>query len=131
MSYLDFEEYQKLGGRASEDKFTNFYMKAEALLENITNNFYIRNDITADVKFRSSRFKKALVAQINYFTEMDADTFESLNKMPQSFQIGSTSISNGSRYNSSGANESKSLVPDDVFVFLEGTGLLYRGVRSC
>ncbi|MEO1772988.1 hypothetical protein [Candidatus Enterococcus ferrettii] len=64
MSYLSFEDYQKLDGRASEEKFNHFYMKAEALLENITNNFYIRNDITADVEFRSSRFKKALVAQI-------------------------------------------------------------------
>lgn len=131
MSYLDFEKYEKLGGRASEEKFNQFYLKAESLLDNITNYFYGINDITKDIAFRADRFKKALVAQINYFNEMDADTFESLNRAPQSFQIGSTSISNGSRYNAAGTNESKPLVPDDVFIYLEGTGLLYRGVRSC
>lgn len=131
MSYFDFEEYEKLGGRASEEKFNHFYMKAAALLDNITNYFYGINDITKDIDFRADRFKKALAAQINYFAEMDADTFESLNKAPQSFQIGSTSISNGSRYNAAGTNESKPLIPDDVFIYLEGTGLLYRGVRSC
>lgn len=131
MSYLDFEEYEKLGGRASEEKFNYFYLKAETLLNNITNNFYIKNDVTEDIDFRSSRFKRALLAQINYFNEMDADTFESLNKMPQTIQIGSTTVSNSSRYNAGGTNESKPLVPDDVFIYLEGTGLLYRGVQSC
>jgi len=131
MSYFDFEEYKKLGGRASEEKFKQFYLKAEVVLNNITNNFYVKNDITKDIAFRADRFKKALASQINYFAEMDADTFESLNKAPQSFQIGSTSISNGSRYNAAGTNESKPLVPDDVFICLEGTGLLYRGVCSC
>lgn len=131
MSYFDFEEYKKLGGRASEEKFNHFYMKAAALLDNITNYFYGISDITKDIAFRADHFKKALVAQINYFSEMDADTFESLNKAPQTFSAGRTSVSNGSRYNSSGANESKSLVAEDVYIYLEGTGLLYRGVDSC
>lgn len=131
MSYLDFEDYKKLGGRAEKEKFDRFYMKAEALLDNVTNNFYVKNDITNDIAFRTDRFKKALAAQINYFTEMDADTFESLNKAPQTIQIGSTTVSNGSRYNAAGANESKPLIPDDVFIHLEGTGLLNRGVRLC
>lgn len=131
MSYLDFKEYEKLGGRASEEKFNHFYLKAEILLDISTNNFYIKNDITKDNAFRTDRFKKALTAQINYFTEMDADTFESLNKAPQTVQIGSTTVSNGSRNNAVGLNENKPLVPDDVFICLEGTGLLYRGVQSC
>lgn len=62
------------------------------------------------------------------FNEMDADTFEPLNKAPQMIQIGSTTVSNGSRHNAAGSNESKPLVPDDVFIYLEGTGLLYRSV---
>lgn len=131
MSYLDFEEYEKLGGKAKEDKFDSFYLKASALLDNVTNYHYIKNELSKDVDFRRDRFKLALVAQINYFNEMNADTFESLNKMPQTIQIGSTTISNSSRYNAGGTNESKPLVPDDVFIYLEGTGLLYRGVQSC
>ncbi|MGM0238421.1 hypothetical protein [Enterococcus sp. AZ103] len=131
MSYMNFKDYEKLDGRASEEKFNLYYPKAAILLDNITNNFYLKKDIIKDISFRSERFKRALVAQINYFTEMDADTFESLNKAPQSVQIGSTNVSNVSRYNASGSNESKALVPDDVFIYLEGTGLLYRGVPSC
>ncbi|MDB1652573.1 hypothetical protein PMU66_02645 [Enterococcus durans] len=53
---------------------------------------------------------------------------ESINNAPQSFSAGRTSISNASRYNPSGENESKPLVSEDIYIYLEGTGLLYRGV---
>lgn len=131
MKYLEYKEYEELGGKATNERFDSFYPKASVLLDNITDYRYIKNDLDKDVDFRKKRFKTALVAQINYFDEMDADTFESLNKGPQSVQIGSTTVSNGSRYNATGSNESKPLVPDDVYICLEGTGLLYRGVGSC
>ena len=131
MKYLEFKEYEELGGKATNKRFVSFYPKASVLLDNVTDYRYIKNDLTKDIDFRKNRFKMALVAHINYFDEMDADTFESLNKMPQTIQIGSTTVSNGSRYNAAGANESKPLVPDDVYICLEGTGLLYRGVDSC
>lgn len=129
MKYLEYKEYEELGGKATNERFDSFYPKASVLLDNVTDYRYIKNDLDKDVDFRKNRFKMALVAQINYFDEMDADTFESLNKGPQSVQIGSTTVSNGSRYNAAGSNESKPLVPDDVYICLEGTGLLYRGVQ--
>lgn len=130
MSYLTFEEYQTLTQSADESRqlFETNLAKASAVLDNITNNFYHFNDLSTDVPFRVMRFKQALCAQIGYFNELGANTFEAINKAPQSFTLGRTSISNGSRYNASGENESKSLVAEDVYIYLEGTNLLYRGV---
>lgn len=134
MDYLTFEEYKELTEKGDESKtnFDKYYRKAAAVIDNITNRFYQFNKIDEDkISFRVQQFKLALSSQIEFFSEMGVDTFESLNKSPQSFSAGRTSISNGSRYNSSGANESKSLVAEDIYIYLEGTGLLYRGVDSC
>lgn len=130
MSYLTFEEYQQLTQSADDERklFETNLAKASAVLDNITNNFYQFNDLATDVSFRATRFKQALCAQIGYFNELGANTFEAINKAPQSFTLGRTSISNGSRYNASGENGSKSLVAEDVYIYLQGTNLLYRGV---
>lgn len=134
MAYLTFEEYKELTGTTDDKKeqFNANLSKASAVVDSITNNFYHFNDLATDkVKFRAERFKLALCAQIDYFIEMGGNTFEAVNKSPQSFSLGRTSISGGSRYNASGENESKKLVPEDIFIYLEGTGLLYRGVARC
>ncbi|EOH71012.1 hypothetical protein [Enterococcus malodoratus] len=134
MSYLTFDEFKSITGKTDDYKktFEQFYSKAASVIDNITNRFYQMNKIDEDsVAFRVNQFKLALCSQIEYFGELGADTFESINKAPQTFSAGRTSVSNGSRYNSSGANESKSLVAEDIYIYLEGTGLLYRGVDSC
>ena len=131
MAYITFDEYKELTGATGDkvDKFNANLSKASAVIDNITNNFYQFNDLKTDkVTFRANRFKLALCAQIDYFIEVGGNTYEGINKAPQSFSLGRTSISNGSRYNASGSNESKSLVADDVYIYLEGTGLLYKGV---
>lgn len=134
MPYLTYEEFKKLTGKEdiSDKDFEKFLPKSSAVLDSVTNNFYQFNDITDDrIAFRADRFKLALCSQICYFHEVGADTFEGINKAPQSVSIGSTSISNGSRYGSGGQAESKSIVAEDIFIYLEGTGLLHRGVLSC
>lgn len=134
MSYITFEEFKKITGKSDkyEETFNKYERKAAAVIDNITNQFYQLNKIDEDsILFRVERFKLALCSQIEYFGELGADTFEGINKAPQTFSAGRTSVSNGSRYNSSGANESKSLVAEDIYIYLEGTGLLYRGVDSC
>ncbi|MGH1802032.1 hypothetical protein ABE895_15290 [Enterococcus avium] len=134
MDYLSFDEFKKITGKTDdyEDTFKQFYLKAAAVIDNITNRFYQLHKIDEDpIAFRVDQFKLALCSQIEYFGELGAATFESINKAPQTFSAGRTSVSNGSRYNSSGANESKSLVAEDIYIYLEGTGLLYRGVDSC
>lgn len=134
MSYITFNEFKSITGKTDdyEKTFEQFYSKAAAVIDNITNRFYQLHKIDEDpVTFRVDQFKLALCSQIEYFGELGAATFESINRAPQTFSAGRTSVSNGSRYNSSGANESKSLVAEDIYIYLEGTGLLYRGVDSC
>lgn len=134
MAYLTYDEFKTLTGKEdiSDKDFEKFLPKASAVLDSVTNNFYQFNDITDDrIAFRVNRFKLALCSQICYFHEVGADTFEGINKNPQSVSIGSTSISNGSRYSSGGQAESKNLEAEDLYIYLSGTGLLYRGVDRC
>lgn len=134
MSYIDFEEFKELTGATDEyrENFDKYLAKATAVIDNVTNHFYQFHNIETDkVAFRVHQFKLALCVQVVYFGELGADTYESINNAPQSFSAGRTSISNASRYNPSGNNESKSLTAEDVYLYLEGTGLLYRGVSSC
>ena len=134
MAYITFDEYKELTAAANDnvDKFNTNLSKASAVIDNITNNFYQFNDLETDkVKFRADRFKLALCAQIDYFIEVGGNTSEAVNKAPQSFSVGRTSISSGSRNNASGQNETNQLVAKDVYIYLEGTGLLYRGVARC
>ena len=134
MAYITFDEYKELAAAANDnvDKFNANLSKASAVIDNITNNFYQFNDLETDkVKFRANRFKLALCAQIDYFIEVGGNTFEAVNKAPQSFSVGRTSISSGSKINASGQNENNQLVAEDVFIYLEGTSLLYRGVARC
>ncbi len=128
MSYLTLEEFKDLSNaEIDEEEFEKLIKKASAILNNITSHFYVKNDIEKDNEWRVKQFKQALCAQIEYFDELGATTFESMNKAPQSFSAGRTSVTNASRTNSN-ENEGKSLVAEDVYVFLEGTGLLYAGV---
>lgn len=133
MSYLTFEEFKELSGKNDEFKETYemYLAKATSVIDSVTQYFYQINKIDEDtIKFRVKQFKLALCAQIIYFGELGSDTYESVNNTPQSFSAGRTSVSNSSRYNPSGQNESKSLVADDIYIYLEGTGLLYRGRGS-
>lgn len=129
MPYLTYEEFQKLTDTEIDDKtFNSLIKKASAVLNAETSYFYVKNDIEKDNEWRVNQFKQALCAQIEYFDELGATTFEGMNSAPQTFSAGRTSVSNASRYKTSGQNESKPLVAEDVYVFLSGTGLLYRGV---
>lgn len=129
MNYLMYAEYETLTGNAIEEvDFNKLLPKSTAILNNVTNHFYVSNDILKDNPWRVNQFKLALCSQIEYFKGLGATTFEGINSTPQTFSAGRTSVSNSSRYNPSGANESKPLISEDALMFLEGTGLLYAGV---
>lgn len=129
MSYLNFEEFEDLTkSDISVTDFDKLLPKACAVLDHATNHHYSRVDIETDNPWRVSQFKRALCAQIEYFYETGASTYEGINNEPQSFTAGRTTVTNASRFNPSGANESKPLVAEDVYIYLEGTGLLYRGI---
>lgn len=129
MPYLTFEEYKEFGFTdLEEEKFNKLIRKASDVIDAITRFFYQFNNIDDDVKFRRNQFKKAVGAQVEYFNDIGGTTFEGINNAPQTFQAGRTAVSNTSRFNSGGKNESKSLVAEDVWMYLAETGLLYRGV---
>lgn len=131
MAYITYEEFMKaVGNEIDAETFNKLLPKSSAILDNITNHFYVKNDIGTDNTWRVGSFKQALCAQIEYFNELGATTFEGINSTPQTFSAGRTSVSNSSRYNPGGENESKSLVAEDVYIYLEGTGLLYSGIGA-
>jgi hypothetical protein len=129
MSYLTYKEFKELNSAdVDEETFNKLLLKASAILDNITNHFYVKNDIEKDNTWRVKKFKQALCSQIEYFNELGATTFEGINSTPQTFTAGRTSVSNASRHNPSRENETKSLIAEDVYIYLEGTGLLNRAV---
>lgn len=131
MAYLTFEEFKDLSeAEVDQTTFDKLLPKASAVLDNMTNHFYARVDIENDNSWRVNQFKRALSTQIEYFNELGATTFESINNSPQTFSAGRTSVSNASRYKPNGTNESKRLVAEDVYIYLEGTGLLFSGVST-
>jgi len=130
MPYLSFAEFKDLAPQIDieESEFNSLLRKASAVLNNITSYFYVKNDMEKDNSWRVKQFKKALCAQIEYFHEVGSTTSEGINSAPRSFTAGRTTVTNDSRYKTSGENETKSLISDDVFIYLEGTGLLFTGV---
>lgn len=129
MAYLTYDEFKELSDADIDDQaFNSLINKASAVLNSITGFFYVRNDLEQDNLWRSRQFKQALCAQIEYFHEVGSTTFEGINQAPQSFSAGRTSVTNTSRFKAGGENESKSMVAEDVYIYLSGTGLLYAGV---
>lgn len=132
MAYLTLEEFHRysLSDGLTEEEFKKLLPRASSILDVHTNNFYVFNDLNDDFEYRANRFKQAVAAQIQYFVETGATSHYTLNQRPQSFSAGRTSVTNSSSYNPRGQNESLSLVAEEVYLLLEGTGLLYRGVNS-
>lgn len=129
MPYLTYSEYMSyLFAEVDEVEFNRLLIRASDVLDNVTSDYYQLNVLETDIPFRRNKFKKAVACQIEYFNELGATTFEGINNSPQSFSAGRTSVSNASRYNPGGANESKPIEAEEVFIYLTGTGLLYAGI---
>lgn len=124
MAYLTYEEMKELSGLdIDENTFEKLLPKASAVLDHITNHFYVWNNINEDNEWRVKQFKQALCAQIEFFNELGSTTYESIKRIPQTFSAGRTSVTH-----QTGKAEGRSLVAEDVYIFLEGTGLLFAGV---
>jgi len=124
MPYLTYEEYLDFGFAEIENaEFQRLLPKASDVIDSITRYFYRYNDIEKDVPFRREQFKKAVACQIEYFHDKGATSTHGIN-VPLSVQIGRTNISTGE------ANQKRinSIIAPDVFMYLKGTGLLYRGI---
>lgn len=130
MYYLTYEEYKDMGlnPKTTEEEFDRYYRYASSTLEVETRHFYTKYDFSTDNEWRKKQYKKALVAQIDYYIEAGAMTLEGLNNEAQSVQVGRTSLSQVSNFNASGSNEKKETIAHEAIMFLTGTGLLYRGI---
>mgnify|MGYP001217434147 FL=1 len=128
MAYLTYDEYIQLGfAEIEKTEFDRLLPKASDVINSVTRDFYVFNDIEDDVPFRRERFKKAVAAQIEYFHDMGATSSHGLNE-PSTVTIGRTTVSRGYRGGSQ-EDAQANIVSDDAFMYLSGTGLLYRGVR--
>lgn len=127
MAYLTELEISKVLTDGTDTQKADYVEKAEAVLDSVTQHFYRFRDIETDVPFRRDQFKKALLSQLKYFNTLGTTDFDEIFNQPESFSVGRTSISGGG--DDEGGN-SRSPIAADVFMYLEGTGLLYRGVSS-
>ncbi|VDG98904.1 Uncharacterised protein [Lysinibacillus sphaericus] len=128
MTYLTHEEYSAMPfvDLPVED-FTKLVERAGDAVDSITSNFYQFTALESDFPIRRDKFKKAVACQIEYFHEMGATNSHGLNE-PGSVTIGRTSMSTSTKANATNQEPQNSLISDDVYMYLQGTGLLYRGI---
>src|SRR5690625_1817988 len=133
MSYLSYSECKELAQDIEllEREFEQLLLKASDVLDNDTSHFYALYDIVKDNSCRVKQFKKALCAQIESFNEVGSTTYEGINSTPRSFTAGRTTVTNDSRYKTSGENESRPLISNINFLYIDGTGLLFAAVSLC
>ncbi|MGE8004040.1 hypothetical protein [Lysinibacillus sp. NPDC093216] len=129
MPYLTYEEYQEIGfSDVTVDDFPKLERKASDVLDSITRDFYQLNDLDSDFPLRRDKFKKAVVAQIDYFYDMGATSSHGIQE-PATVQIGRTTLSSSAKGSSSTQSAENSLVSKDALMYLRNTGLLYRGIE--
>lgn len=128
MPYLTHDEYTEFGFQPIEQvEFDRLVKRASDVLDHVTRNFYQFNELEKDIEFRRTKFKKAVASQVAYFYDMGATSSHGLNE-PGTVTIGRTTVSSGVRGSSSHEEQKNSIVSDDVYIYLSGTGLLYRGI---
>ena len=129
MAYLTFEEFQsKSQVDLTQEDFDKYLGRSSDLLDYLTSYFYVANDMMLVNPWINDQFRKALVAQIEYFNEIGSTSFESMNNKPQSFSAGRTSVTQNQR--NSNQQITKELVAEEVYIYLSGTGLLFSGVNT-
>lgn len=126
MTYLSYEEFDNFKiGEVDVIEFDKFINKACDVIDSVTNFYYQHNNLENDISFRKIQFKKAIAAQVKYFSDLGGSSIEEIQSA-QSVTIGRTSISKGS--NSHSKQEKQSLTSEDALMYLKSTGLLYTGI---
>ncbi len=126
MPYLTYDKYIEFGfDEIEETEFKKLLPKASDVIDGITRHFYQFNDLETDHEFRKKQFKKAIAAQVEHFHELGGTSSSTINS-PLNFQAGRTQVSMGAN----NQREANKLISKDVYMYLNGTGLLYRGVAT-
>lgn len=126
MDYLTDDDLKAVNV-ADESLLDKAIQKAEELLDVNTRYYYDTHSFDDDVDWRKKAVKRALLAQVEYFIETGETTAEGINSMPQSVSIGRTSVTT---VHGNSAKKTKSLLCEEFYLHLSGTGLLYKGIGS-
>ena len=127
MPYIDYQFYidEFKGVSLSEDVFNNLVGRASDLIDQVTN--YKIETIGFDNLYPAyqQRVKKAVAAQVE-FLHVNGGIVGMQSSDSSNVSIGKFSYATGD--SSKGLSKS---ISDSALAYLNGTGLLYRGVVTC
>lgn len=126
--YLSYDELSDLQKESvSEEQFNKYIEKAQDIVDHVTSHFWKYKDFDNSNVFLVKQTKKAVYSQLEHFVKQDGSTIADF-QVPTSFSAGRTSITNSTRQQSSEVNLN-TLISPEIYMHLESTGLLYRGVN--
>lgn len=125
--YLSKEEYVALNLGTAPDNYDQLERRAEIELNRVTRSFYMKTDLTTDVKWRREPFKLAMAFQINHMHTSKLTTAQAVSDKPVSVSqsVGGTSINKSF---TKPTTDEATVLSLDAKQALYGTGLLYSGV---
>lgn len=118
MIELDYEEYIENGFvEMSETEYNSNRRKSKIVIDSLTKGYFNRDIILHPIV--KEGYKMAMFSQIEYFL-LNGDVIDGRQK--KSVKVGSTSVT----YNDGGVSRGR--VSKEAYMYLQGTGSLYRGV---
>ena len=135
---MDFATYTSLGFTTlTEEQFNGQYNDAKLLIDNLTNDYYVMNnvsdDLSSDVPFivyRATQYQKAIACQCEFAVASGASTiYEQKAGNLKTVSVGRTSLSTDGNPISDATYGNTGVVTTAVDL-LAKTGLLYRGVMA-
>lgn len=135
---MDFMTYTKLGFTTlTEEQFNGQYNDAKLLIDNLTNDYYVMQDVSDDLSsdvpflvFRATQYQKAIAYQCEFAVASGASTiYEQKAGNLKTVSVGRTSLSTDGNSISDATYGNTGVVTTAVDL-LARTGLLYRGVRA-
>ena len=124
LSHKTYNNFKSFRSIADSETYYNLLYKAGDVLLHLTNHFYRDHDFVSDEATRKNAYLKALACQVEYFYEMGEMTTAGLNNVPQAMDLGRTKVSMMANVNETGTTVPKSIVCPDIYLYLDGTGLL-------
>ena len=135
---MDFATYTSLGFTTlTEEQFKGQYNDAKLLIDNLTNDYYVMNDVSDDLSsdvpfivYRATQYQKAIAYQCEFAVASGASTiYEQKTGNLKTVSVGRTSLSTDGNSISDATYGNTGVVTTAVDL-LAKTGLLYRGVMA-
>lgn len=129
--YLGYDELSDLQKESvTEEQFNKYIEKAQDIVDYVTGHYWLHRDFKSVIPthYLVKQTKKAVYSQVVYFVENEGSSIVDF-QVPSSFSAGRTSITNRSSQTEQKLDLS-TLISPEVYMHLEGTGLMYRGVNN-